>query len=120
MVKSRQLTFPSILIFVVEGIKQLAFGMYVELDSELSALVSLLLSITLFCAIGWWLKDDLRKRSESWFYCPGLILWIAWPVLLPFYLLKTRGRSALITIAIFAGIWVAASVLGVILGVLLT
>lgn len=119
MARSLRFTFPAILIFVVVGIREVASGLYFGLGREEPALCPLLLSVTLFWAIGWWLSDDLRGRSEGFFYCRGLVLWIAWPVLLPYYLLKTRGRKALITMAIFVGLSLAATVLGDILGTLL-
>lgn len=84
------------------------------------ALLSLLLSITLFWAIGWWLSDDLRRRGETLVYCLGMVLWIAWPIVAPYYLMKTRGRRAFITLALFVGVSVSGSVFGAILAIALS
>jgi hypothetical protein len=99
------------------GINQTASGVFAGLGREMPAQLSLLMSITLFWAIGWWLRDDLRKRNKTLVYCLGMFLWIAWPILLPYYLIKTRGRKAFFTMALFVGISVVGAVLGVILAI---
>ena len=42
-----------------------------------------------------WLKADARARHVPLVHDMGLFLWIAWPVLIPWYAFKTRGRHAL-------------------------
>jgi len=42
-----------------------------------------------------WLKADARARHVPLVHDMGLFLWIAWPVLIPWYAVKTRGRHGL-------------------------
>lgn len=42
-----------------------------------------------------WLRADARARHVPLVHDMGLFLWIAWPVLIPWYGIKTRGRHGL-------------------------
>jgi len=42
-----------------------------------------------------WLKADAQVRHVPLVHDMGLFLWIAWPVLIPWYAFKTRGRHGL-------------------------
>jgi hypothetical protein len=42
-----------------------------------------------------WLKADARVRHVPLVHDMGLFLWVAWPVLIPWYAVKTRGRHGL-------------------------
>jgi hypothetical protein len=42
-----------------------------------------------------WVHADARARHIPLVHDMGLFLWLAWPVLLPWYALKTRGRHGL-------------------------
>ena len=96
-----------------------ASALYSGLGAEEPPLFFLLTSVVWLWAIGWWLTDDLRKRRYAWFYCPGLFLHVASPLVLPYYLLKTRGWRAFITIGVFFAVSIAAAVLGIVIGVTL-
>jgi hypothetical protein len=49
----------------------------------------------------------------------GLFLYLAWPFVIPYYLFKTRGVKALITILSFAGIFMATYMIGALVYALL-
>jgi hypothetical protein len=49
----------------------------------------------------------------------GLFLYIAWPVIMPYYLVKTRGAKGLLVILGFVGAYLGAQMAGVALYVLL-
>jgi hypothetical protein len=42
----------------------------------------------------------------------------AWPVVVPVYLFQTRGLRAFITLLWFAGIWIGAALLGLVVSAL--
>jgi hypothetical protein len=62
--------------------------------------------------IGWWLRDDSRKQGVGWIYDMGLFLYIAWPFIMPYYLLKTRGLRGLLVTLAFVAVCVGAVILG--------
>ena len=69
--------------------------------------------------LGWWLLTDSRKRGIKLVYDMGMFLYIAWPIFMPYYLLKTRGVRGMLVIIGFVGIWVVALIAGMALYLLL-
>lgn len=57
--------------------------------------IQLVASVAPLVAAISWLKADARARHVPLVHDMGLFLWIAWPVLIPWYAFKTRGRHAL-------------------------
>jgi len=62
---------------------------------------------------------DSRGRGLSWVFDMGLFLYVAWPFILPYYVVKTRGTKGLLVILSFVAVYVGASIAGVVLYVLL-
>jgi len=48
-----------------------------------------------------WLREDSRRLGITWMLDLGMFLFIAWVVLLPYHLFKTRGLKAFIPILAF-------------------
>lgn len=63
--------------------------------------------------IWWWLRDDSRKYGISWMLDLGMFLLMAWPIILPYHLFKTRGLSAFIPILTFILVVVSGTVTAV-------
>jgi len=69
-----------------------------------------------------WLQADARARRVPLVHDMGLFLWLAWPVLIPWYAVKTRGRHgvplallvglAIITPMVLAAVFDSARALG--------
>lgn len=120
MLKLRaRFTFPAIIVFLIAGISFAGSGLYTGLGIEESPLFALLSWLGRLWAIGWWLTDDLSRRRERWIYCPGIFVQAAWPFLLPYYLLKTRGARALIVITVFVAVAFGAAMIGSVIGFVL-
>lgn len=111
---------PTALLYVFVVITQLASGVYLAGELEPPELFTLLYALGFLWAVGWWLRSDSRGRGVGWPLDTGLFLYIAWPVILPYYLLKTRGLKGLLVILLFAGVYVGALLAGATLYVLLT
>jgi hypothetical protein len=64
--------------------------------------------------ICWWLQKDSARTGVSWPMDAGMFLYVAWFLVLPYHLVKTRGLGGLLDILLFIGIvvatWVLASV----------
>ena len=68
-----------------------------------------LLYLGLLTAVWYWLKKDSQRYGIRWVWDMGLFLWIAWPLILPYYLLKTRrARAVLIGLAAIGAFLVGA------------
>ncbi len=94
-------------------------GVYLAREAELPPAFSLLYPLGLLWAVGWWLRDDSRRRGIAWVFDMGLFLYIAWPFFMPYYLLKTRGAKGLLVMLAFGGVYVGALLAGAALYVLL-
>jgi hypothetical protein len=51
---------------------------------------------------------DAKKRKRQLCYDDGSFVFFAWPVVVPVYLFRTRGVRAFLTLLCFAGIWLVA------------
>ena len=114
-----RITFPSLVVLVIVAINQTAAGFYQATGAESPPLSDLLGKISLFWGLGWWIRDDSRKRQFAWVYDLGFFLYLAWPVVTPYYLFKTRGVRALLTIGAFILVIIVAFLFGVALSVML-
>ena len=65
---------------------------YGALQIEPSALIVLFFSFGPLFTIILWLQQDARKNGIGTIVDFGLFVWIAWPILIPWYVFKTRGR----------------------------
>jgi hypothetical protein len=99
---------------------QVVTGVYLAREAKLPPAFSLLYPFGFLWAVGWWLRQDSRVRGVGWVFDMGLFLYIAWPIVMPYYLLKTRGAKGLLLLAAFAGAYVGALLAGAVLYTLLT
>ena len=53
--------------------------------------VELLHTALFLCGVVWWLRAETQSSPVTQVYCAGLLVGIAWPILIPYHLLKTRG-----------------------------
>ena len=74
----------------------------------------------LLYVIGYWLEVDSRKYNFRWPYCRGVFLHLAAFFVVPYYLFKTRGKYAFLTLFIFLCLWLSTSFVGVVVAALLT
>ena len=99
---------------------QFVTGVYLARETGPPPAFTVLYPLGLLWVVGWWLRDDSRKRGVGWVFDMGLFLYIAWPLFMPYYLLKTRGAKGLLVILGFAAAYVGALLAGATLYVLLT
>ena len=99
---------------------QFVRGVYLAREAEPPPGFSFLYPLGLLWVVGWWLRVDSRERGVAWVFDMGLFLYIAWPVFMPYYLLKTRGAKGLLVMLAVAGVYVGALIAGAVLYALLT
>jgi hypothetical protein len=115
----KQLTSPTGLLYLFLVLTQIAAGAYGASRAEPPASFTLIYIFGFFWIIGWWLRVDSSRRGQSWVFDMGLFLYVAWPFILPYYVVKTRGTKGLLVILYFVAVYVGASIAGVVLYVLL-
>jgi hypothetical protein len=106
---------PAPLLYSFVVITQFARGVYLGAQLEPPGALTLLYWIVLLWVIGWWLRADSRNRGIASVYDMGFFLFIAWPLVVPYYLVKTRGAKGLLIILAFVGAYVGAAIVGIIL-----
>ena len=115
-----QISSPTAWLYLYLIVVQFVAGVYLACEAELPPAFSLLYPLGFLWAVGWWLRRDSRLRGVLWVFDMGLFLYIAWPVVIPYYLLKTRGAKGLLVILAFISAYVGALIAGAVLYILLT
>jgi hypothetical protein len=115
---------PAPLLYLFVVITQFAYGAYLGLQFEFlgaqfefPAAATLLFTVGLLWAVGWWLRTDRRRRGVLSVYDLGFFLYLAWPIVMPYYLIKTRGAKGLLVMLGFVAAYVGATIIGIILSV---
>jgi hypothetical protein len=110
---------PTALLYMYLTVVQIVSGFYLADSIEPPRPFALLYALGFLWVIGWWLLKDSRKRGVEWVLDMGLFLYIAWPLIMPYYLLKTRGVRGFFVILVFIGVYLTAAIVGVVLYALL-
>lgn len=115
-----RISTPTLLLYLFVIAAQVVTGVYLAREAEPPPAFTVLYPLGLLWVVGRWLRDDSRRRGVAWVFDMGLFLYIAWPLFMPYYLLKTRGAKGLLVILGFAVAYVGALLAGATLYVLLT
>ena len=71
----------------------LAAAIYAGVQAEPSPVGALLLSGGPLATVILWLQKDARRTGVGAVHDWGYFLWLAWPLVIPWYAFRTRGRS---------------------------
>jgi hypothetical protein len=72
------------------------------------------------CGLVWWLRAEAQSSPVTQVYCPGLFAITAWPIIIPYHLLKTRGVRGFIPLFALIAAFVFAKILAVIIYVVVS
>lgn len=115
----KQLTSPTGLLYLFVVLSQIVAGTYSASGVEPPASFTLISLFGFLWIIGWWLRVDSRRRGLSLVFDIGLFLYVAWPLILPYYFVKSRGIKGLLVILYFVAVYVGATIAGMVLYLLL-
>jgi polyferredoxin len=110
---------PAPLLYTFVIITQFAYGAYRGAQLQFPEGITLIYLIGMLWAVGWWLRTDSRRRGVLSVYDLVFFLYLAWPLVMPYYLFKTRGAKGLLVMLGFAVAYIGAAIAGLVLGVLL-
>jgi len=80
-----------------------AAALYALTEAEASLIVGLFFTAAPLIAVILWLQRDAKTTGVAAVHDLGFLLWVAWPLLIPWYAWKTRGRPGWrLTIGLFA------------------
>src|SRR5882762_7456991 len=89
---------PAPLLYSFVVITQFAHGVYLGAQLEPLGAFTLLYWLIFLWVVGWWMRTDSRKRGGASVYDMGFFLYIAWPLVMSYYLVKTRRARGLLVI----------------------
>ena len=97
-----------ILLFVCLLVAAVRWAVGAASGEPISLGTSIAYRIAISVILASWVAADARARRQSLCYDIDTFIFFAWPVVLPCYLLRTRGFGALLTLLCFAGMCLAA------------
>ncbi|MDX6611288.1 MAG: hypothetical protein QOD75_474 [Blastocatellia bacterium] len=103
---------PGLLLYIFVLVTMIGQGAYLA-SGEQPPGFPMAQTIGLLWILGWWLMRDSRRRGVTMVHDIGLFLYLAWPIVLTYYLLKTRGAKGLLFIAGFVCAYIGGLVLGI-------
>lgn len=109
---------PAPLLYTLVVLTQFAYGAYLGAQLQFPEGVTLIYGVGILWASGWWLQTDSRRRGVLSVYDLGFFLYLAWPVVMPYYLVKTRGAKGLLVILGFVVAYAGAAIIGTVFSVL--
>jgi hypothetical protein len=68
-----------------------------------------------YCGVVWWLRAEAKRSLVTQIYCPGLMAITAWPIIIPYHLLKTRGVRGLLPLLALIGTFILARILATVI-----
>jgi len=99
------------LIFVYH----LGFGILNDRGLEPLPAVEFLYLAMFYCGVVWWLRAEAKNSPVTRVYCPGVMAITAWPIIIPYHLLKTRGVRGLLPLLALIGTFVFARILATVI-----
>ncbi len=118
-ISNTEFVTPARVLFTFVFAAQFLTGIYSALAVEMPTLFVVLYPVASTWLVWWWLDEDSKLSGESWPIDLGLFLFFAWPVIVPYYLVKTRGIGGLKGVVAFIGTlalaWTAALIVSVLL-----
>ena len=99
------------LIFVYH----LGLGILNDRGLEPLPAVEFLYPAMFYCGVVWWLRADAKGSLLTRIYCPGVMAITAWPIIIPYHLLKTRGLRGLLPLAALIGTFIFARILATVI-----
>lgn len=119
MAKSRfQINPATVFLYVYVVISQVVNGLYQAAGTQPPPILALLVPIGFFWAVAGWLQHDADSRGLRWVLDLGLLLYVAGVILMPYYLIKTRGWRGVAVLLGFAGVYLGSTIVGIVVYVL--
>ena len=103
---------PTVLLYTFAFTSEIGEGFYSVTEGEPPRGFTVASGIGFLWILGWWLRRDHRLRNIPWIYDMGMFLFMVWPFIMPYYLIKSRGARGLLGILGFAAAYIGALIVG--------
>ncbi len=115
IIPDKAMLWPSVAVFAVTFVLQFIDLTYQAFQIDPPPSHSLLVPIAYLWAVSLWFEADSSREGNRLPLDTGLLLSVAWLVLLPIYLIVTRGWAGLIGVAGFVASAIAAWIVATII-----
>ena len=99
-----------VLLWILIFVYHVAYGFYQFHGWETLPTLNFLYRGALVCGVVWWLRSERRHSAVTSMYCQGLLVGIAYQIIIPYHLFKTRGLRGFIPLLALMGSPVAGRV----------
>ncbi|HEV7684797.1 MAG TPA: hypothetical protein VGO68_21990 [Pyrinomonadaceae bacterium] len=103
---------PTVLLYAFVVVTQIGRGIYIVLEGDAPAFFTFVTALGFVWIVGWWMRRDSQRRGIAWVYDMGMFLYILWPLIMPSYLLKSRGVRGLLVVLGFAIAYIGGLLVG--------
>jgi hypothetical protein len=107
------------LLIILIFIYNFSAGVYYAHGVEPLPAVEFLYTSAFLCGVVWWLNAEAGRSALKPVYCRGLMVALGWLVIVPYYLLKTRGARGLIPLVALTGSFVIAYICAAVVSLIL-
>jgi hypothetical protein len=111
---------PTVLLYAFVVVSQIGRGFYEATEGGPPPAFVVFNALGFLWIVGWWMRRDSRQRGIDWVYDMGMFLYILWPFVMPYYLIKTRGARGLLIILGFCAVYISGLLIGVTIATLFT
>jgi hypothetical protein len=99
---------PTVLLVGALFVPRVAEGLYAGLGRELPDAFGALATLLLFVSVAVWFWFYCRTHHLPWIMDMGWFLMLAWPIVVPYYVISREGRRGLLRIGLFLLTYLAA------------
>ena len=107
-----------VLLAMLVVVYHIGLGIYSASGLEPSPAFEFLYSAAFVCGSVWWLQAETGIPGVVSMYCPGVMFSLGWLVVIPYYLLKTRGLRGLIPFFALIAIMFVSQTLAVVIALI--
>ena len=113
------LTAPLFLLGSLIALNGAVNGVYLASSYDPPAIFTLLSTAGLIWGSAWLVVDESKKARLEQMYCPGSVVWAAWVIAMPYYILRARGlRGVLVLLGLFS-LYIISGISGIALTMLI-
>ena len=100
-----------VLLIALIFVYHIGFAIYLVQRLEPLPTFEFLFRVAFFCGVVWWLRAETKRSAVTQMYCHGMLVSLAWFIIMPYHLLKTRGVKGLIPVAVLLGSFLVGQIL---------
>jgi len=109
------LTAPLFLLGSLIALDGAVNGVYLASSYEPPAIFTLLSTAGVIWGSAWLVADESKKHRLDQMYCPVSVVWVAWIIAFPYYILKARGLRGVLVLLGLLGLYIISSIGGIFL-----